>query len=105
MPAALVFAEEGAQQSPTGISSILGYAPIAVLFVIFYFLLIRPQQKRAKEHKDMVSKIQKGDNVILSSGIHGRVHSVADDFISVEIADNVRVKVSKEAVSVRKSGE
>ncbi|MBI5562868.1 MAG: preprotein translocase subunit YajC [Deltaproteobacteria bacterium] len=78
-------------------------APLVLMFVIFYFLLIRPQQKKAKEHKEMLSQIQKGDAVITSSGIHGKVTAVADDAITVEIADNVRVKFSKDAVAVRKT--
>lgn len=78
-------------------------APLIILFVIFYFLLIRPQQKRAKEHKVMLSQVQKGDNVVTTGGIHGRVTSVNEDTISVEVAENVKIKISKEAIAARKS--
>ncbi|MBI5587190.1 MAG: preprotein translocase subunit YajC [Deltaproteobacteria bacterium] len=77
-------------------------APLIILFVIFYFLLIRPQQKRAKEHKAMLSQVQKGDNIITTGGIHGRVTSVNEDTISVEVAENVKIKISKEAITARK---
>ncbi|MBI5233689.1 MAG: preprotein translocase subunit YajC [Deltaproteobacteria bacterium] len=83
-------------------SAITGMLPLVLLFVIFYFLLIRPQQKKAKEHKEMLSKIEKGDNVVTSGGLHGRVTSVAEDAVTMEIADNVRVKVSRDAISTRK---
>ncbi|MBI5455150.1 MAG: preprotein translocase subunit YajC [Deltaproteobacteria bacterium] len=80
----------------------MSIAPLVLLFVIFYFLLIRPQQKKAKEHKQMLSEVQKGDNVITNSGIYGRVISVQDETVTVEIAENVKVKIAKEAIAVRK---
>ncbi|TAN63474.1 preprotein translocase subunit YajC [bacterium] len=82
----------------------MGMAPLILLFVIFYFLLIRPQQKKAKEHKEMLSKVSSGDNVVTNGGIHGKVTGVAEDSITVEIAPNVRVKVAKDAIAVRKQG-
>lgn len=78
-------------------------APLIILFVIFYFLLIRPQQKRAKEHKEMLSKVAKGDNVITTGGIHGRVTSVNEDTLTVEIAENTRIKISKDSITARKA--
>ncbi|MBZ0220766.1 MAG: preprotein translocase subunit YajC [Candidatus Methylomirabilis sp.] len=80
----------------------MSIAPLIILFVIFYFLLIRPQQKRAKEHKQMISALQKGDSVITSGGIHGRITAVNEDTVTVEVSEGVRIKVSKEAVTVRK---
>ena len=78
--------------------------PMIVVFgLIFYFLVIRPQQKNAKAHKKLISEIQKGDAVILTSGIHGRVASVSDDTVSVEVADNVKIKVNKDVVAARKA--
>ncbi|MCK4738851.1 MAG: preprotein translocase subunit YajC [Deltaproteobacteria bacterium] len=76
--------------------------PFIILIFVFYFLLIRPQQKRAKEHAVMLQKLQKGDNVLTSGGIFGRITNVKDDVITVEIADNVRVKVRKSSVQSRK---
>ena len=102
IPVAIAFAEDAPQAAAPGVSGLMSIAPLIILFVIFYFLLIRPQQKRAKEHKQMISAIQKGDQVITTGGIHGRVASVNEDSISVEIAEGVKVKVSREAISVRK---
>lgn len=99
-PVATAYAQD-AQAAP--LSGIMSIAPLIILFVIFYFLLIRPQQKRAKEHRQMISALQKGDNVITSGGIHGRVTAVNDDTVTVEISDGVRIKVSKEAVTARKT--
>jgi len=64
--------------------------------------MIRPQQKRAKAHKEMLSKTAKGDYVVTSGGLHGRVSGVSEDVVTVEIAENVRVKVEKNAISKRK---
>ncbi len=80
----------------------MSFAPIIVLFAIFYFLMIRPQQKRAKAHKEMLSKTAKGDFVVTTGGLHGRVFGVSENVVTVEIADNVRVKVEKSAISKRK---
>ena len=101
-PVALAFAEGAPQASAPGLSGIMSIAPLIILFVIFYFLLIRPQQKKAKEHKQMLSEVQKGDNVVTNSGIYGRVISVQDETLTVEIAENVKVKVAKEAIAIRK---
>jgi preprotein translocase subunit YajC len=69
-----------------------------VLIAVMYFLMIRPQMKRAKEHKGMLDKLSKGDEVITSGGIAGTVTDIGDNFITVEVADNVRVRVQKAAV-------
>jgi preprotein translocase subunit YajC len=74
------------------------FAPIlmmVVFVVIFYFLLIRPQQKKAKEHQALVSKLSAGDEVVTTGGILGKVTDVGDSFVTIEIADGVRVKVQK----------
>jgi preprotein translocase subunit YajC len=68
---------------------------MVVFVVIFYFLLIRPQQKKQKEHQAMLSKIAAGDEVVTAGGILGRVIEVGDQFLTVEIADNVRIKVQR----------
>ena len=81
--------------------------PILLMFVIFYMLLLRPQQQRAKAHKEMVANIRRGDTVVTSGGIIGKVTKVKDDGeIEVEIADNTRVRVIKGTVAeVRVKGE
>ena len=71
------------------------FVMIAVLFGLMYFMLIRPQQKRTREHQAMVSKLSAGDEVITSGGILGRIIEVGDTFVTLEIADGVRVKVQK----------
>jgi preprotein translocase subunit YajC len=81
--------------------------PIILMFVIFYFLLLRPQQQRMKQHREMVANIRRGDTVVTSGGIIGKVTKVKDDGeIEVEIADNTRVRVIKSTVAeVRVKGE
>lgn len=91
--------------APGGMGQLMSFAPLIILFVIFYFLLIRPQQKKAKEHRDMLGKLEKGHMVVTSGGICGKVTGVAEDSVTVEIADNVRVKVLKECIlSIKKQG-
>jgi preprotein translocase subunit YajC len=72
--------------------------PLILIFVVFYFLLIRPQAKRAKEHKAMVSALAVGDEVVTSGGILGRITEVSEQFVTVEIADGVRIKVQRATV-------
>ncbi|MBW1721817.1 MAG: preprotein translocase subunit YajC [Deltaproteobacteria bacterium] len=72
--------------------------PLLIMFAIFYFLLIRPQQKKAKEHRAMLSALKKGDRVVSSGGLHGVVTGLADDVVTVEIAPKVRVKISRSAI-------
>lgn len=81
-----------------GGESLAGLLPIVLLFVIFYFLLIRPQQKRAKEHRQMVEGLSKGDEVVTQGGLLGRVTQVADNFITVEVSDGVEVRVQRHMV-------
>ena len=76
-------------------SQIWSFLPIIFIFVIFYFLLIRPQQKQKKEHQNLLSNLREGDNVLTSGGIYGRVTGIKDDKITVEISDKVRVKVNR----------
>ena len=88
--------------APGRMGQLMSFAPLIILFVIFYFLLIRPQQKKAKEQKEMLSKLEKVDAVVTSGGIHGTITGVAEDAVTVEIAENVRVKVAKEHVVSKK---
>ena len=76
-----------------------GLLPIIFVMVIFYFLLIRPQQKRAKQHKEMVAALSKGEEVVTNGGLLGKVTDVDDNFISLEIANGLTVKVQRQAVS------
>ncbi len=72
---------------------------MAGLFVLMYFMIIRPQQKRAKEHKQMLDTLSKGDEVVTNGGILGKVAGITDNFVDVTIADNVSVKVQKQAIA------
>jgi preprotein translocase subunit YajC len=85
----------GGSKAGEGASGIASLIPIILMFVIFYFLLIRPQQKKAKEHREMVGQLKKGDRIITSGGLHGRVTAVSDTTMTVEIADKVRVKIAR----------
>ena len=82
-----------------GAGGFTGFIPLILMFVIFYFLLIRPQQKRTKEHRQMVSNLKKGDRIVTSGGIHGRITGMDESTLTVEIADKVRVKVARANVS------
>ena len=72
---------------------------LAVFVVIFYFLLLRPQQKRAREHQHLVAKLASGDEVVTGGGLLGKVVEVGDIFITLEVADGVRVKVQKQQIT------
>lgn len=71
---------------------------LAIMFAIFYFLLIRPQQKRAKEHQELLANLQKGAEVETNGGIIGKIHNIADDTVTLQVADNVRIKFRKSAI-------
>ena len=90
---------------PGGAAGILlGIAPWLLIFVIFYILMIRPQQRRVKEHQAAIASVKKGDDVITGGGIRGRVTKVSDDEAEVEIANGVRVRVLKSTISHVLSG-
>jgi preprotein translocase subunit YajC len=88
-----------AQGAAAGDSSMLGLLFPIALIAIFYFLMIRPQQKRAKEHKALVEGLKKGDEVVTSGGLLGKVTDVGDNFAQMEIAEGVQVKVQKQSVA------
>ncbi len=97
-----------AQSVPAGGSDMLmSLLPFILIFVIMYFLILRPQQKRVKQHQEMVKNVRKGDTVVTSGGLVGRITKVIDDDqIEVEIADGVRVRQMRQMVSdVRAKGE
>lgn len=89
-------------QSSQGIeSTLVSFLPMIVIFILFWFLLIRPQQKKAREQNNMIAALQKGDEVVTQSGILGKIEKVGDIFISIEIANNVMINVQKSTVSVK----
>ena len=72
---------------------------MVAIFAVFYFLLIRPQTKRAKEHRQMVSELSKGDEVITNGGVYGKLTKVSDDYVEVEIAENTTVRLQRQAIA------
>jgi len=72
---------------------------LGVFFAVFWFFLIRPQMKRAKEHRELVAKLGKGDEVIVAGGIAGRIDELGEHFVTIEIADGVKIKVQRSAVA------
>ena len=92
IPDAMAQAAGGASAGPGGLQFIV---LMAVMFGAMYFLIIRPQQKRQKEHQAMLGKLAAGDEVVTSGGILGRIVEIGDNFVTLEIADNVRIKVQR----------
>jgi preprotein translocase subunit YajC len=74
--------------------------PIILMFVVLYFLMIRPQMKRAKEHKTMIEALQKGDEVVAAGGVLGRISKISENYITLQIASNVEIQVQRPAVQV-----
>lgn len=83
------------------------FGPLIVIFAIFYFLLIRPQQKREKERRSMLQALSEGDNIITIGGIYGKILNIKDDVITLEIGDKVKIKIIRSAVGsvISKAGE
>ena len=81
--------------APAAPNQLMSFLPLILIFVVFYFLLIRPQQKKAKEHQDFLSNMKKGDAVVSSGGLIGTITGLTDTVVTLEVADNVRVKVSR----------
>jgi preprotein translocase subunit YajC len=89
-----------------GPSQLVSLMPIALMFVILYFLLIRPQQKRAREHETMIENLKRNDEIITTGGLYGKVQTIAEKVLVVEIAPNVRVRVERAQVaSVVRAGK
>ena len=89
------YAQAAAQQP----NALVQFAPLAILVVLFYFMLIRPQMKRSKEMREMLGKLAKGDEVITGGGLAGRITAIGEVFLTIEIADKVEIKVQKQSVS------
>jgi preprotein translocase subunit YajC len=90
--------EAAAQASPPG-AQYLQFLLLGGFFVVFYFLIWRPQAKRTKEHKSLLSNLQKGDEVVTNGGIAGKVVKVSDDFLVLEVSDTVELKIQKAAIA------
>jgi preprotein translocase subunit YajC len=89
-----------AQSAPAaGGTDLLSFLPLVAIFVVFYFLMLRPQQKRAKETKAMLEALQKGDEVVTVGGIVGKIAKLTDQYATVEIANGVEVTVQRQAIA------
>ena len=96
--------QNGAEGGGGSILSIL--PPMIMMFAIFYFILIRPQQKKQKEQKATLNNLKEGDNIITVSGIHGTIKKLKDDVVTLQIADNVRIKIERQYIGrLRKEDE
>ena len=92
------YAQTAAAAGP--MDSIMQFLPIILMFVVLYFLMVRPQMKKAKEHKSLLDALSKGDEVVTQGGLAGRITKVGDDFVSISIADNVEIQMQKPAITL-----
>jgi len=97
-----LWAQEGTASAGQGLGMFL---PLILIFVIFYLLIVRPQQKQAKKRQEMIKALQKGDEVVTVGGIYGRVVGIADNTLTVEIADNIKIKMDRSGVQGLKGSE
>ena len=77
---------------------LMSFLPFIIIFILFYFMLIRPQMKQAKDHRSMVSALKKGDEVAMSSGIIGKIINLGDQFATIEVAKTVEIKIQKQTI-------
>jgi preprotein translocase subunit YajC len=94
------FINQAWAQAGGQMDTITSFLPLVVIFVLFYFLLIRPQQKRAKEHKKMVDELAEGQEVVTAGGVLGKIMSVNNDWLALEVSDGVSLKVQRGTISV-----
>jgi preprotein translocase subunit YajC len=90
---------QGTPAASDPMGGLMGLLPIILMFVVLWFLMIRPQMKKAKEHKTMVEALAKGDEIVTQGGMAGRITKVGESFIGVEIADNIEIMVQRQAVA------
>ncbi len=99
MVTTVVFALGGFGFGGEGGSMIAQFAPLILIFLIFWFLVIRPQQKKAKAHRALVQNLKKGDRVNTDAGIQGTIQKVSDDYVTVEIAPKVPIKIQRNRIA------
>ncbi|MFT5373143.1 MAG: preprotein translocase subunit YajC [Lysobacterales bacterium] len=88
------YAQDAASQG-----GLMGFLPLILIFVVFYFMLIRPQMKRAKEHRQLVAALSKGDEVVTTGGLLGKISDLSDSFVTLQLSDGVNVKVQRHAIA------
>lgn len=91
----IAYAADAAQSAGNPLT---GFIPMILIFVVFYFLLIRPQQKKAKAQQEFLQHLKKGDEVVAGGGLHGKITGMTDTVVTLEIADNIKVKVSRQYI-------
>lgn len=94
----LIFAQASTPASQQGPGPLGTFVPMILIFVIFYFLLIRPQQKKQKEHQKLVASLQSGDDVVTNAGIHGTVTNIKERTVIVKVADNVKIEFDRSSI-------
>lgn len=87
------------QASPGGMQSLVQMAPLVIMFVIFYFLLIRPQQKKQRELQEWLKSLKKGDDVVTTGGILGKIHQLSDQVVTLELQDKIRLRVLRSHIA------
>ncbi len=96
----MIISSAYAQSAGGGDSGFIGFLPIILMFALLYFLMIRPQMKRAKETKAMIEALQKGDEVVTAGGVVGRISKLGEQYVTLEIAPNTEIVVQRTAVQV-----
>jgi preprotein translocase subunit YajC len=92
--------EAWAQSGAPGGADLWSMMPIILMFIVLYFMMIRPQMKRAKEMKAMIDSLQKGDEIVAAGGVVGKISKISDSYITLQIADNVEIRVQRPAVQL-----
>ncbi|PIE35359.1 preprotein translocase subunit YajC [candidate division KSB3 bacterium] len=85
--------------------ALVQFAPLIIIFVIFYFLLIRPQKKKQDTHREMLQNLKRGDKVLTTGGIYGTIESLSDTSLQLKIANQVKIKISRSAIAGLQQGE
>lgn len=93
----VAYAQQAAAQNPSLFESII--MPMLFVFMIFYFLIIRPQNKRHKKHQEFINSMKRGDSVLTSSGIFGTIEGISERFVTLEVSDGVRIRVLKSQIA------
>lgn len=99
MLSSLAWAQAAESAAPASPSMLEQFFPFIVIFVIFFFLVIRPQKNRAEKHKNFITNLKRGDSVLTTGGIMGTIEGLTDHFVTLQIANNVKIKVLKSAIS------
>jgi preprotein translocase subunit YajC len=89
----------GSAEGSSGAEGLISFMPLVLIFVIFYFLLIRPQQKKQQDHKSMLDSLKRGDKVITTGGLHGTIEKLTDTTLELKIASQVKITISRSAIA------